>query len=167
MIPKFHSKSLAFYGGSIIFVLLLFKVVTAYGETNLHAPPALISQYRLNLDQNLNCSQPNPLMLNIQQSGIYLNGSLSVAITETPKIPEKPTLSGMLANRQLSLSGKVRKNVFCPSASANSQESVTIQSQLEGSGTLQGDMTITGIPTPLKFTAVAQKPSVADKAKSH
>ncbi len=162
MSSKFRFKSLAFYGGSIVFVLLLFKTVTYYGENHLHAPPALISQYRLNSDQKLNCEQP-PLMLNIQQSGIYVNGSLSVAMTETPKIPGKPTLSGILTNRQLSLSGKVAKNVFCPSASANQE--VTIQSQLPESGNLQG-LTIIGTPTPLRFTAVAQ-PIVMDKAKSH
>ncbi len=166
MSSKSHFKSLVFYGISIVFVLLLFKVVTAYGETNLHAPPALVNQYSLTLDEKLNCEKPNPLMLNIQQSGIYLNGFLSTVTTE-PNIHFIPNLSGMIVNRQLNLAGKVPKNVFCPSFSANSLDSVAIQTQLEGTGTLQGEITIGGIPTPLKFTAVAQKPSVTDKAKSH
>ncbi len=70
-------KSLGFYGIAITSVLLLFKTVTAYGETNLKAPPVINGSYRLALDQNLsNCQPPEPLILNIQQSGIYFNAFL-------------------------------------------------------------------------------------------
>ncbi|NJK77025.1 MAG: hypothetical protein HC786_17625 [Richelia sp. CSU_2_1] len=39
-------KSLVFYGMAIGSVSLLFKVVTACGETNLKAPPAIAGNYR-------------------------------------------------------------------------------------------------------------------------
>ena len=56
-------KSLGFYGIAITSVLLLFKTVTAYGETNLKAPPVINGSYRLALDQNLsNCQPPEPLL---------------------------------------------------------------------------------------------------------
>jgi hypothetical protein len=47
-------------------------------------------------------------MLNIQQSGIYLNASLLSALnnTDLTASQQKPSLTGILTNQQLSLSKK-------------------------------------------------------------
>ncbi|HCF30241.1 MAG TPA: hypothetical protein DEV81_24275, partial [Cyanobacteria bacterium UBA11049] len=67
----FNFKSLAFYGIAIASVLILFKIVTAYGEKNLKAPVPIEGRYRLNLAQNIPiCPQESNLVLDIQQSGI-------------------------------------------------------------------------------------------------
>lgn len=56
----FNLKSLAFYGVAIGSVLVLFKTVTAYGESNLKAPDKIGGIYRLEA-QNL----PECIFLNI------------------------------------------------------------------------------------------------------
>lgn len=57
-------------------VVVLFKVVTAYGETNLKAPPAIGGPYRISTQNLPGCLKANRLVLNIKQSSIYLFGSL-------------------------------------------------------------------------------------------
>ena len=106
-------KSLSFYGVAIGSVLMLFKVVTAYGESNLKASPAIGDRYRLTVDPKFTqLRKPEGLMLNIQQSGVYINGYLSLANTNakvsTATAP-KPTLIGRLSNQKLNLSGKISK----------------------------------------------------------
>jgi len=65
----FNFKSLTFYGIAITSVLALFKVVTAYGESNLNASTSINGRYRLSYTQP-NCRQANALLLTIEQSGI-------------------------------------------------------------------------------------------------
>lgn len=76
----FSKKSLLFYGVAISSVLLLFKVVSTYGENKLHAASKIGGNYKLVDSQNLHkCLQEKKLTLNIEQSGIYLFGHLVVA----------------------------------------------------------------------------------------
>ena len=94
-------KSLAFYGLTIVAVLVLFKAVTIYGESNLKAAFEISDRYRLIFADNLsNCEKLDDLMLNIQQSGIYLNGSLLSALNNTDLTAshQKPSLTGILTN---------------------------------------------------------------------
>ncbi|MGF2036200.1 MAG: hypothetical protein RMZ43_012930 [Nostoc sp. CmiVER01] len=155
----FNFKSLTFYGVAIISVQLLFKTVSAYGETNLKAPPAISGRYHLTLSENLpNCEKSDTLTLNIQQSGIYLNASVLPA-NANADTDEKHSLAGIFRNQQLNLSGKVGKSILCniPRPQNDPLNSVTIQMQLVDKGNMTGQLTVNGIPQPLKFTAVPQK----------
>jgi hypothetical protein len=171
----FSLKSLTFYGVAIGSVLVLFKVVTAYGETSLKAAPAISDRYRLTLAENLpNCEKSKSLMLNIQQSGIYLNGSLvpETANTEKSKAnAPKPTLTGLFKNQQLNLTGQIPKSVLCQNTVSqtptNSQDSVTMQIQVGDKQDFTGQMTVNGINKALAFTAVPQIPEQSKKLSSH
>ncbi len=105
---KFNLKSLGFYGGAIGFVVALFSFATAYGEANLKAPNKLEGQYRIAAQSLPGCLQTDALILTIQQSGIYLSGSLLNA-DETSKTltasKKKPSLTGLLDRDQITLSG--------------------------------------------------------------
>jgi hypothetical protein len=155
----FNFKSLTFYGVAIISVLLLFKTVTVYGENNLKAPPSINGRYRLTLSENLpNCEKSDTLTLKIQQSGIYLNASV-LSANANADTDEKHSLAGIFRNQQLNLSGKVGKSILCniPRPQNDSLNSVTIQMQLVDKNNMTGQLTINGIPQPLKFTAVPEK----------
>ncbi|MEH2361006.1 hypothetical protein [Nostoc sp.] len=155
----FNFKSLAFYGVAIISVLLLFKTVSVYGENNLKAPPPVNGRYRLTLAENLpNCEKSDTLTLNIEQSGIYLSASVLPAMADAD-IDEKHSLTGILRNQQLNLSGKVGRSILCniPRPQNDPLNSVTIQMQLVDKGSMTGQLTVIGIPQTLKFTAVPQK----------
>ena len=155
----FNLKSLTFYGVAITSVLVLFKTVTVYGEKNLKAPPPINGQYRLTLSENLpNCEKSDTLTLNIQQSGIYLNASVLPANANVDT-DEKHSLAGIFRNQQLNLSGKVSKSILCniPRPQNDPLNSVTIQMQLVDKSNMTGQLTVNGIPQPLKFTAVPQK----------
>ncbi len=150
-------KSLIFYGVAISSVLILFKIVTAYGENNLQASPVLNSNYRLSWTNNVpNC----PVKLNIQQSGIYLNASLLPASTEKP-LP----LTGIWKNQQLSLVGKSNQTNFC---NISAPQTVKMQMQLAPQGNLEGQLIISNISQTFKFNATPETAQVRpENSSSH
>lgn len=170
----FNLKSLTFYGGAIAAVLILFKVVTAYGESNLKAPADIDGRYRLSYTQQPGCLKSNAPVLTIQQSGIYLNGSLLL----TPTNVQQPTsaeeissLAGQMSNQHLSLAGEVPKSTLCNNISQgeasnqikdNSPISVRIQSRVQ-ENTLEGQISVSGIPEFIEFTAQRETPSQPSK----
>ncbi|NJO93240.1 MAG: hypothetical protein HC820_00680 [Hydrococcus sp. RM1_1_31] len=99
-------KSLTFYGVAIASVLTLFKVVSAYGENHLKAPPAISGQYRLIKTQNLADCLKDLKTLKIEQSGIYLIGKLSFSEREI-------VLDGKLNGKQIFLSTKTEQIAQC------------------------------------------------------
>lgn len=105
---KFNLKSLAFYGGAIGSVVVLFSLATAYGEANLKAPTKLDGRYRIAAQTLPGCLKTEALILTIEQSGIYLSGSLLNA-NETDKTltasKKQSSLTGMFDREQLTLSG--------------------------------------------------------------
>lgn len=169
----FKFKSLAFYGATITGVLILFKTVSAYGETNLKAPPVMNGYYRLALVENIpNCNQSDAPILNIQQSGIYVNASLLPTNTnsEILKSQTNHSLSGILSNQQLTLSGKIDKSTLCNIASTQNEpvHSAKIQMQLLDKGNFTGQLTVSGIPQSFNFTAIPQKAlEKSQQVKSH
>lgn len=168
MKSHFNLKSLAFYGVAISSVLLLFKVVTAYGESNLKAPVAIDGRYRLSFMPNVpNCLKSSSLVLIIEQSGIYLNGSLLPAApnTQTTVPPDgKPSLTGLLSNQQLDLSGTVPSSASSALCSTNT---VKIQSRVEGKN-LEGKIALISIPQAIEFTAQKEMPvQPAENSSSH
>ncbi len=172
---QFNLKSLTFYGGAIAAVVVLFEVVTAYGENNLKAPINIDGRYRLSYTQQPDCLNSNAPILTIQQSGIYLNGSLLPAQTnaEPTSAEKKTTLTGQISNQQLSLVGTVPTSTVCNNISQaevsnrpkdNSPSSITIQSRLQGEKTLEGQMTISDMPKVIGFTAQREAPAQPSKS---
>ncbi|MBD2596796.1 hypothetical protein BCD64_16630 [Nostoc sp. MBR 210] len=162
-------KSLTFYGVAIGSVLLLFKTVTAYGENNLKAPPVVEGRYLLTLATKLpSCEAANSLVLNMQQSGIYLNASL-VPVNPNAET-EQPSLTGILKNQQISFSGKVDPKILCLNSKSqtNSNQSVAMQIQLIDQDKITGQITVNSIPQTLRFTAAKQStPEKSQKVNPH
>ncbi|HEY9874312.1 MAG TPA: hypothetical protein V6D12_12795 [Candidatus Obscuribacterales bacterium] len=150
----FSPKTLSFYAVAIGSVVILFNAVSSYGEANVKAPTAIGGNYRIS-NQNLpECLKSDSLLLTIQQSGIYLSGSLlAVDKTAEPKTTaeEKPSLNGNFHNQQVSLSGSI------PHFPACNNPGVNIEGTVNGKN-LQGKITLSSIPTPVEFTAPLEQP---------
>ena len=149
----FNFKSLAFYGGAIAFVVVLFNAVTAYGNANLKAPPNINGRYRITAQNLPGCLQADALVLSIQQSGIYLGGSLVPGDTDTQgatSATARPSLAGKFENQQLSLAGKVPQLTSCKSP-------VKIEGKFAGK-TLAGQISLASIPGTAEFTAQQEQP---------
>jgi hypothetical protein len=103
----FNVKTLSFYGVAISSVLLLFKVVSTYGETKLNAAANINGKYQFAPVANLpDCLQGKKLNLNIEQSGIYLFGNLAILPEATSADVVQIPLSGDFQDNQLIMSGK-------------------------------------------------------------
>lgn len=176
----FNFKSLAFYGGAIAAVVVLFEIVTTYGESRLKAPPSIEGRYPLSFTQNLpDCLKSDAPVLTIQQSGTYLSASLLPAKTNdkpATAAEKKLSLTGQLSNQQLSISGASSSKIchnLVPQAEAsgrpqdNHPSQVNIQGRVEGKN-LEGKMTLSGIPEAIGFTAQAEAPAQSsEKSTSH
>ena len=100
---------LTFYGIAISSVLVLFKFVSTYGETQLKAPVNVNGVYELQSDSLGNCLAGQPLELDIEQSGVYLFGHLAL---NSDKAPKKIPLSGDLEGNQVVMKGDLES--VCP-----------------------------------------------------
>jgi hypothetical protein len=143
----FSLKSLSFYGVAITTVLGLFKIVTAYGETNIKATAKIDGSYEIVENKNLpDCLQDQKLNLIIEQSGIYLFGHLSLQ----PKSNQSHTiaipLSGNFKKEEIVLSGTAKLD------NCNSQLQLTIQAHKEKNN-LIGQIKEKFNPTEGIFTA--------------
>lgn len=149
-------KSLAFYGIAIGSVLLLFKIVSAYGETNLKAAPAIGGKYRFDAKSLPECLKSDSLVLTIEQSGVYLSGNLRSGSSEgdREKIAEEtPSLFGKWETQGLSLSGAVPNLAGCSNSTATGQNSsVKLRGIVEGE-TLKGKISLTENAPSTDFTA--------------
>jgi hypothetical protein len=145
----FSLKSLAFYGTAIGSVLVLFNVVTAYGEKHLKAPPSIDGRYRLQAENLPDCLRSQPLVLMVEQSGIYVRGLLrqeQVSTSPETTAEEKPALSGLWQEQNLNLSGAA------PALAACARASVTIDATLERD-TLNGQLRLGSGPEAIAFSA--------------
>lgn len=108
-------------------------------------------------------------MLNIQQSGMFLNGSL-LSTTNTKQIspPSENNLSliGKLNNQQFTLSGKISKTILCNNPTSQTSVknqpqpdnlNLSIQAVLNPQGGFNGQITTNDVPKSLKFTALEEK----------
>lgn len=160
MLKNLKLKSLAFYGCSIGAVLILFKVVTNYGENNLKAPPSIQGNY---LITNLpGCAKKQDFILDINQSGIYLSGSLlpenSNKLLER-SAEKKPSLDGRWQDETINLSGLFNTSKLCPgqqTASTTASKLINIQATVQGE-TLTGKITFDSMPKAVIFTAKREK----------
>lgn len=172
----FNLKSLTFYGVAIALVLVLFKVVIAYGESNLKAPTSIEGRYRLSYTQP-NCRYSNTPVLSIQQSGIYLNGSLLPALADDQQLKsaeKRPTLAGQMHNQQITLAGTVPASTLCNKISEttasdrpldNSFSSIKLH-QAQGEN-LTGEMSVNGSLDIIEFTAQPEALPQPSNNRSH
>jgi hypothetical protein len=137
-IGKMQPRLLLFYGGTLAFVLLLFQVVTRYGDTKLVASPNIDGRY-LSTETMPGCPPSSRVLLTILQSGIYLNGAVNVVENEGAidqiTSEQTPPLSGQLVQQEVTLSGGAR---LCQAAqSVRVAGKVVAAGQVAFTGTLQ------------------------------
>lgn len=171
MSSHFSFKSLSFYAVAVGSVLLLFNAVTAYGESRLKAPSAIGGRYRLAFANSLpSCAKLEPLLLVIDQSGVYANGVILPASTTTENpmsAEERLTLTGSFRNRQLNLSGTVPQSVLCNQSSASGTKAIAINSRIE-ENTIVGEIALDSQPQKTQFTAQKQADAASNqKSTSH
>lgn len=106
MSSHFSPKSLLFYGTMIGSVTILFRVVSAYGEANLSAPPN-VGGYYLSEQPLPGCPDSTQTAILIQQSGVYLRGTASVV--ESAESSESQALS---THDELMLGGLWQQDSF-------------------------------------------------------
>lgn len=167
----FSLKSLAFYGVAIGSVVLLFNGVSRYGETRLKAPPKVEGRYRISAQNLPGCLKSDALVLNIQQSGIYLFGSLFPANFSEQQVTiaeEKPSLAGLSNSQQLTLEGSATELASCNnSATSTPTESANLV-KIEGqvtNATFNGKISHSSLPEAVEFTA--QREESAQKSENH
>ncbi|WP_009633299.1 hypothetical protein [Synechocystis sp. PCC 7509] len=153
MSSHFNVKSLSFYAIAIGSVLLLFNVVTAYGESKLKAPKTIGGRYQLTLANSLpGCPQIAPLMLQLDQSGTYVNAAiLKKEVLNSMSAEEKLTLTGLFKEQQLSLTGNVANSVLCDRPQASGESAIALTSQIEGDD-LVGTISVNGEAAKTPFT---------------
>lgn len=152
-------QHLAFYAVAISSVLILFKIVTSYGQ-KIQAPPPIGGYYRLTAQNLPECFQSNQLGLTLQQSGIYLNGSLLVikpninnqtypAVAEKLAV-DKPSLNGHWRNQKITLSGSLPNLSSCPQ-----KVNVSIEASVNKE-IINGEINVNLTPKLIKFTALKE-----------
>jgi hypothetical protein len=147
----FNPKTLAFYGVAIGAVVLLFNRVSAYGEANLKAPARIEGFYQVRAENLPSCLKTTSPGLKIDQSGVYLKGSLSEehdSAKAATSSEEKPSLTGQWQGGKFSLSGLV-PHTACPSDTKIEITGSMSQSALSGQLSFNSG-------SPIQFTAQRQ-----------
>ncbi|MBD2460373.1 hypothetical protein H6G89_04885 [Oscillatoria sp. FACHB-1407] len=169
MSSHFQPKSLLFYGVMIGSVTILFRLTSAYGERHLKAPPNVNGHYLIN-EPLVGCPEgdypkgetaSHRLVLVIQQSGVYLNGTLTLVEAESDTSQEnaslgkQPSLTGRWQEGQITLSGTadLAECQLGAQDSTNSAIPLTVAGSLIGEPVteLTGQLTLGS--TELTFTA--------------
>jgi hypothetical protein len=153
-------KTLSFYGIMIGSVVMLFKVVSAYGESNLKAPPNISGTYSITSENLPECLKSKDLDLTIEQSGIYLFGNLTPS-TDDKKINKnehlKINLEGKMKEGKISLSGKTKNSNICPQLVKNHESDIlTMNISPKNKDIVVGDIVWNSIPEATNFTAELQ-----------
>jgi hypothetical protein len=93
---------LSFYGIAITSVLVLFKIVSSYGENYLKAPPPISGTYQIQSSNLPACLNTQALPLKIDQSGMFLFAHLA-----------NITLDGRMQDNQINLTGNTSSFANC------------------------------------------------------
>lgn len=162
-------RFLLFYSVTLLAVLLLFRWTTAYGEANLQAPPNINGRY-VTTEPPPGCPADRRLMMTIQQSGIYLNGALTLVnatADTTSSTPEQLTFIGRW-QPQLSLTGRTQALATCrlDDSALPATWKATIVPQPDGAlaNPIVGELLLEGMP-PWQFTA--QHQPIRSQSSSH
>lgn len=155
---KLSSKQFLHYGfyvGAIGGVFTLFQLVALYGERHLQAPPDLNGRYLSASPPG--CPNNSQLVLTLQQSGIYLNGFLTLeesAAVRAESVEEKPSLHGLWRKEEMLLTGQTTALQPC----AIPATAVAIQGKFipPPQASLNGQLSWDENPQPWPFTAQRQ-----------
>lgn len=171
MMSHFNLKSLAFYGIAISSVVVLFKVVTAYGNTNLKAPPAMGGFYEINTSNLPQCLPGDSLLLNIQQSGVYLFADLEQNASNIKDVSvnkSRPSLNGRLSNQQFSLNGKIAEGDKCNNSRKIGKDKLMTVVKIQG--VVNGEIIsgkISFNSTPARDFTATRQPVTEESGKEH
>jgi hypothetical protein len=158
--PKF----LAFYGSTLVLVLVLFRWITAYGETNLQAPPHFGGRY-VSTQVPPQCPANQQLILTIEQSGIFLNGDLALQGQQTARSAAHAlTLKGRWQNPELTLSGRTSAFAACSTSWSNNQ--VTVQGRITDGPTPELTAQLT-LPDGQVWPLTAQRQAEPSRSSDH
>lgn len=152
MTDHFSPRTLIFYACAIGSVVTLFTIATAYGEKNLKAAQPIDGRYPLETQTLPGCS-PQDFYLLIQQSGVFLTGSLvpKDASEQTVRIAQdRPSLTGRWHNPQLTLTGDFGRGSTC-------QGTVNIAGTI-AEDRLNGTLRIGTAPTAIDLSANREPP---------
>ncbi len=156
----FNLKSFIFYGTMIGVVMLLFKGVTAYGESQLKPPGSIGGDYAIQLENSPECLKEENLVLKIEQSGIYIFAKL--ALKKAENHPDQINLQGRLENQQMILSGRLNPLFFCmPNSSSTANELILKGSFQEK--ILTGQLETQTLSNPIQFKAKLNPVSTSEK----
>ncbi|HAN74592.1 MAG TPA: hypothetical protein DCQ51_11020 [Planktothrix sp. UBA8407] len=156
----FNLKSLAFYGTMIGSVLILFKGVTAYGETQLKAPITIGGNYSIEFDNPPNCLKDKELTLKIEQSGIYIFANLG--LEKSADNLDKIALYGKFKEPEMILSGNSNPLLFCSSNLSQNPNQLTLTGEFKDK-IFMGKIQDQTLSKPINFTAKINSVSSSEK----
>jgi hypothetical protein len=153
-------KTLSFYGIMIGSVVMLFKIVSAYGESNLKAPQNFSGTYNITSENLPECLKSKNLNLTIEQSGIYVFGNVSPSTDEKNLNKNehiKINLEGRMQGDKISLLGESKNfNVCPPLGSNNRSEILTMNISPQNKNIVVGNIIWNSGSQPTNFTAELQ-----------
>ncbi|MCU0533119.1 MAG: hypothetical protein MUD14_04385 [Hydrococcus sp. Prado102] len=153
MKEHFNLKSLKLYGIMIGSVLVLFKAVTAYGETRLRAPLLVAGNYQIDLQSLPECLGTGNINLNLEQSGIYLFGNLLIK-------EQKIVLDGKFHDGRIFLSGQTNQIAECEiSEEPNAKRDIQIEGRTQDRKFL-GEIKWNSSPQGIQFTGTLEEKPV-------
>jgi hypothetical protein len=135
---------------------VLFSGVSRYGKAHLQAPRLIDGVYTLQIDANANCPTPEPLLLRVQQSGIYINAALVTQYHADEVNMAKLTLDGQWQEPELTLAGKVPGLEVC--GKTVGRVAIATQSQPPSHSqppSFNGTLTASAWQEPLTFRTIA------------
>lgn len=140
-----------FYFVLILGAIVLFKGITTYGETQLHAAPKITGDY--SFTTSWPCLENQRNKLKIEQSGLYVFGDLSFQNPEEITIP----LSGTMTTEVLSVSTKESNKIQqllaeCTGSASQNYQSLTLMGTLE-KNSISGRINIDGQQPGIDFMA--------------
>jgi len=163
MFKQLNLQHILFYVLSLVGVVTLFNLVTAYAQSNLKASPKLTGTYVLETKSLVDCLKGEPLLLKIQQSGFYLNAALVPRSLEKEfSTDEASPLVGHIHKSDVTLEGSVDTFKGCPSSDPRGQvmiKAIGKQQQLKG--------LLTSGSLSLPINTVARFEEKATQKKSH
>lgn len=154
---KVQPKLLLFYGSTLAFVVVLFQGVTRYGDTRLVAAPNINGRY-LSTGAMPGCPDSTRVLLNILQSGVYLNGAIDLvenaAVIEEVTGETRLPLTGRLAQQQVGLNGRTSALSRCQPLARRVQVAGTIAAEADQKLAFTGTILLDSEAQPWQIKAL-------------
>lgn len=162
-------KLAVFYGGMLCLVVALFAATARYGEAHLKAADRIQGRYQITYSSLPDCLSPKSVVLEIQQSGVYVNGffaSTKGGDQELRSSEKRPSLTGRWHRGSIQFSGQIDSpdRVGQPPKKNNCTSPFPQTVQLEGIVTgkrLQGWVELGNPPIRVNFSALQLAPEAS------